>query len=129
MLGICGFHIRGFSQPWVESCVDFGRSGTLSIEGPLYCTPFYTRDLSVHGFWCLWLSWNQAPADTARGLCIISDYNVAFTLTLLFLTKAVRNLIICAGNENIPLLVARLEHKFLWYKNDISHFCGLVKNK
>lgn len=35
----------------------------------------------------------------------MSDYNVAFILALLFLTKTVRNLIICVGNENIPLLV------------------------
>ena len=28
-------------------------------------TPFYIRDLNIHRFWYLWVSWNQFPTDTA----------------------------------------------------------------
>ena len=31
-------------------------------------TLFYTRDLSICGFWYLWGSWNQSPVDVEGGL-------------------------------------------------------------
>ena len=72
-------------------------------------TPFYIRDLSNHGFWYPWRSWNQSPVDNKGKLnclsILFSNFSIKMFIFILLITKPFQIFLSLTFKAGIGLVV------------------------